>query len=206
MTVAGPDSAARHSRGVALDDAAREAARREIIALFAAGPFHTVGMREAAAHAGLGMATLYKYFGGKESMVVNALRPELEAMTDAMAEGSRTAVGTKARLQAVFAAMTGFALARMDAARAVWLNLPVCIWTADAHDWRTRRQGIVGHILRSGQHDGSVRTDVEDAALATLLLGAADARIEALLSEDAGFDSRREAARLFNDVWPLASA
>ncbi|MCH8490479.1 MAG: TetR/AcrR family transcriptional regulator [Oceanicaulis sp.] len=195
---------AQRAQGRSLDADEREQARTAILGLMSQGPLERLGMRDAAAAAGMSLATLYKYFGGKEALPGAVLAPDLDALVAAMDAGSRTAIGVKARLQAVLVALCDFALSHADAARALWLHLPPSTWDSGDPDWRSQRLRIVSHILRNGQRDGSVRSDLDDAALAQLLLGAADRAIETALA-----DAQAEApagARLFKSLWPLAAA
>jgi|GEM_PF-4482495 len=194
----------QRAQGRSLDAVEREQARTAILGLMSQGPLERLGMREAAAAAGLSLATLYKYFGGKDGLPAAVLAPDLEALVAAMDHASRTAIGVKARLQGVLGALCEFARSHADAARALWLHLPPSTWDAGEPDWRGQRLRIVSHILRNGQRDGSVRADVDDASLAQLMLGAADRSIETALA-----DAEAEApagARLFAHLWPLAAA
>lgn len=195
---------AQRAQGRSLDADAREQARTAILALMSQGPLERLGMREAAAAAGLSLATLYKYFGGKDGLPAAVLAPDLDALVAAMDSASRTAVGAKARLQGAFSALCDFMVSHADAAKALWLHLPPSTWTSGDPDWRAQRLRIVSHILRNGQRDGSVRSDLTDASLAGLLLGAVDRAIETALA-----DPQTEAPsgqHLFASLWPLAAA
>lgn len=195
---------AQRAQGRSLDADEREQARTAILALMSQGPLERLGMREAAAVAGLSLATLYKYFGGKEALPGAVLAPDLEALVATMDAASRTAIGVKARLQGVLGALCDFARSRGDAAKALWLHLPPSTWDAVNPDWRGQRLRIVSHILRNGQRDGSVRCDVNDSSLAQLMLGAADRSIEvALADEDAEAPG---GVGLFSSLWPLVAA
>ncbi len=200
--MAAADKALR-AQGRSLQAEEREQARTAILALMAQGPLERLGMREAAAAAGLSLATLYKYFGGKDGLPAAVLAPDLEALVAAMDAASRTAIGVKARLQGVLDALCEFALSHGDAARALWLHLPPSTWDAGDPDWRGQRLRIVSHILRNGQRDGSVRADVDDTALAHLILGAADRAVETALADPEA--EPPAGARLFKSLWPLAA-
>ncbi|KAA5801624.1 TetR/AcrR family transcriptional regulator [Alkalicaulis satelles] len=184
--------------GLALDEDARERARLSLLALLGSGPLESLGMREAASAAGLGLATLYKYFGPKETLPHAVLAPELAGLIEDMDRASRTAVGVKARLRAVLDAMVHFSEAQPHAASALWRHLPYSLWDEADPDWRAQRQRIVAHIIRNGQHDGSVRKDLDGGALAGLIVGAADAGLAARLSGAPPVD-------LFDALWPLAA-
>jgi AcrR family transcriptional regulator len=193
---------APRAQGRSLDAVEREQSRTAILALMSQGPLERLGMREAAA-AGLSLATLYKYFGGKDGLPAAVLAPDLEVLVAGMDAASRTAIGVKARLEGVLGALCDFALSHADAARALWLHLPPSTWDGADPDWRGQRMRIVSHILRNGQRDGSVRVDLTDASLGQLMLGAADRAIETALA-----DSEAEAPTgpsLFNALWPLAA-
>jgi AcrR family transcriptional regulator len=192
--------------GVALDDRAREAARQALLSLLAEAPVHRIAMRDAARSAGVGLATLYKYFGGKEAMVTAVLEPDLEALVERLSEASRNAVGVKARFKAVLDASFAFVRDQELAARAVILNLPAGVWSDDETEWPARRRAVLTHIFKNGRHDGSVRSDVEPDELAELVFGALDQRVERLLRSGAPLDPARLGASLFSTLWPAVSA
>jgi AcrR family transcriptional regulator len=194
------------SPGVALDDQAREAARLALVALLAEAPVHRIAMREAAKRAGVGLATLYKYFGGKEAMVTAVLGPDLETLVERLSEASRNAVGVKARLRAVLEASFAFARDYEDAARAVLLNLPAGVWAGDDSQWPARRRAVLAHILKNGRHDGSVRADLPVESLADLALGAVDQAVQRHLRSGEPIDPARLGAEAFTLVWPSLSA
>jgi AcrR family transcriptional regulator len=192
--------------GVALDDATREAARCALLAMLAEAPVHRIAMREAARRAGLGLATLYKYFGGKEAMVLAVVEPELDALVAALAQASRREIGVKRRVSAVLDASIRFARDHTHAARAVFLNLPAGVWDEDASAWRSRRQDVLVQILKSGVHDGSVRADLAPETLADIMLGALDRWVETALRKNEPIDPARTGAALFAALWPAVSA
>ena len=194
------------SPGLALDPEARERSRLALLTLLATAPVHKIAMRDAARRAELGLATLYKYFGGKEAMVRAVVDPEMDALIEALDAASRREVGVKARFQAVLRAHLSFVRDRAEAARAVWLNLPAGVWTAEPESWRLRRRAVLAHILTNGVHDRSVRADFAPESLAELVLGALDGVIEASLREAEKIDPGRRAERMFAALWPVVSA
>ena len=192
--------------GVALDDQARESARRALLAMLAEAPVHRIAMREAAKRAGVGLATLYKYFGGKEAMVLAVVGPELDALIEAVGAASRREVGVKARFRAVIKANFVFGRDHEDAARAVLLNLPAGIWADDETGWLQRRRAVMVQILKNGRHDGSVRTDIDAAALADLSFGAVDRALEQALRDGQTLDPAALTERVFATLWPAVNA
>lgn len=198
----GQAAAQKRAPGLALDDAAREHARLALVAMLAEGPVHKLAMREAADRAGLGLATLYKYFGGKEQMVLAVLDPEIDALIEAMAEASRREVGVKARFGATLKAITGFAARHKAASRALWLNLPAGLWSDE--NWRARQRAVFEQIFKSGLRDGSVRDDIAVDQLASHIVGASDRVIERTLHD--GSDPRTQADLLVRSLWPMVSS
>ena len=192
--------------GVALGDDAREQARRVILALLASAPLHKIGMRDAAREAGMGLATLYKYFGGKEALVHNVVAPEASALVDLVEQGSRHQIGVKSRFQAVLEAHFRFVRDHGDGARALWLNLPSSLWNDEADGWRAKRRDILTHVLKNGVHDGSVRDDIWPNDLAGSVLGAVDQHVENALRVGDSPDPRSTGTQLFQTLWPMVCA
>lgn len=192
--------------GVALDDDTREEARRALLAILGKSPVHQIAMRDAARCAGVGLATLYKYFGGKEAMVLAVLAPETSALIEALARASRREVGVKARVRAVLEASAEFVRSHNDAARAIFLNLPAGVWDDEPEGWVQRRRAILAEIFRNGVRDKSVRTDIAPEALALMVMGSCDAALEAGLRSGETIDPAGVSARLFAVLWPAVSA
>ena len=197
---------AERAPGVALDADARERGRLALLAMLAEAPVHRIAMREAARRAGMGLATLYKYFGGKEAMVTAVLDPELDGLVEALALASRREVGVRTRFRAVLEASLAFARDHQDAARAVMLNLPAGVWSDDETSWLARRRTILMQIFKNGHHDGSVRDDVSPEHLADLSFGAVDRAVEQALRSAEPVDPTRLGARLFAVLWPAINA
>lgn len=203
--MANTDRSAR-APGVALNEQARETARRSLVVLLGEGPFHQIAMRDAARRAGLGLATLYKYFGGKDAMVRAVLDPELAHLSNALALASRREVGVKARFKAFLTESVAFARDHEDAARAVLVNLPAGLWAGDSDAWTAQRRAILVQIFQAGLRDGSIRSDIDTTALAHMSLGALDAALTARLAGEEAADPARLSAHLFSALWPAVSS
>lgn len=190
-----------------LSEEARERLREVVIGLFAEGLFHEVGMREIAKRAGVGLATIYKYFGAKEDMVVACLQPDMARLLQALALASRCEVGTKRRTQAYVIAYVRFHLDNPHVADIIDINTPARLWQEAEGGWRTDQLAVLAEIVRHGARDGSVRGDVEPGELVALAAGAMKAFVLRLFEADAdGRDAEVEGERLFAAIWPMICA
>ncbi|MEO1040413.1 MAG: TetR/AcrR family transcriptional regulator [Pseudomonadota bacterium] len=190
-----------------LTDESRERLREVVIDLFAEGLFHEVGMREIAKRAGVGLATIYKYFGAKEDMVVACLEPDMERLLQALALASRCEVGTRRRARAYMIAFVRFHLENPHIADIVHVNTPARLWVETDGGWRTDQLAVYAEILRHGARDGSVRSDVDTDDLVRLTAGAMKEFVLSLLGK--GVEDRdpdAEGEHLFTAVWPMVCA
>lgn len=146
--------------------------RQAVLSQFSRHPFHKVGMRDVAREARCGIAALYRVAGTKEDLLAVCLAADFEARAERLRLASRREVGTRARLRACVGELVRFDLDRPDFARIVRLNTPASL-LQDAAE-HAGAQGLVEEILMRGARDGSVRSDLDPAALASLVCALTD--------------------------------
>ncbi|WBQ08921.1 TetR/AcrR family transcriptional regulator [Hyphomonadaceae bacterium ML37] len=146
--------------------------RQAVLAQFSRHAFHKVGMRDVAREARCGIAALYRFAETKDDLLSLCLVPDFEARAERLRTASRREVGTRARLRACIGELVRFDLDRPDFARIVRLNTPACLLQDAAEN--AGAGGVIEDILTRGARDGSVRTDLEPPALASLVCALAD--------------------------------
>ena len=190
-----------------LSEEARERLRAVVVDLFAEGLFHQVGMREIAKRAGVGLATIYKYFGAKEDMVVACLEPDLERLLQSLALASRCEVGAKRRTRAYLVAFVRFHLENPQLAEIVHLNTPAKLWVETEGGLMRDQRAVLAEILRHGVRETSVRSDISVDEIVDLVAGAMRQFILRVIEDGSNeADPDAEGERLFAAVWPMVSA
>ncbi|MGJ3231261.1 MAG: TetR/AcrR family transcriptional regulator [Oceanicaulis sp.] len=199
-----------HHRGLPDPDLFAQV-RKAAMARFAGAVFHKVGVREIARAAGVGMAKIYEVAETKDALLQACLAPDVEGRRRRLDAASRREVGARARLRASIGEYVAFEAERPDFARIVRLNAPPgVIKSAHCND---AVEAVFTEILRHGQRDGSIRTDLSLEALTELVLGQVDGALHRWALADAE-DPPTKASRLVEHrcellwamIWPAVCA
>jgi len=128
----------------------------------------SVTMSQIAAAAGIGRATLYKYFPDVEAILVAWHDRLITGHLRQLAEARDAATGPAGRLEAV---LTAFALIQYQHHDT---ELPVALLHRGEHVARARQQlrDLVSDLLAAGAQAGVVRTDIAPGELASYCLHA----------------------------------
>jgi AcrR family transcriptional regulator len=157
-----------------------EAHRREVrdaileaaVALVAENGLLSVTMSQIAERAGIGRATLYKYFPDVEAILLDWHERQISGHLEHLAELRDRAGGAVERLQAV---LEGYALIRhgshghQDAELAAFLHRDEHEHVMRAHD---RLHEMIHELLAEGAETGALRDDVAPDELASYCLHA----------------------------------
>jgi len=128
----------------------------------------SVTMSQIAAAAGIGRATLYKYFPDVEAILVAWHDRHITRHLRQLAEARDAATGPADRLEAV---LTAFALIQHQHHDT---ELPVALLHRGEHVARAQQQlrDLVSDLLAAGAQAGVVRTDIAPGELASYCLHA----------------------------------
>jgi AcrR family transcriptional regulator len=128
----------------------------------------SVTMSQIAAAAGIGRATLYKYFPDVEAILVAWHDRHITRHLRQLAEARDAAAGPAGRLEAV---LTAFALIQHQHHDT---ELPVALLHRGEHVARAQQQlrDLVSDLLAAGAQAGVVRTDIAPGELASYCLHA----------------------------------
>ena len=129
----------------------------------------TVSLELVAQAAGVGVATLYRHFPTRETLVQAVYRSELDALA---ADADQLLAGHKA-LDALRVLMDRYArfVAAKHAMRDA-LRIALTSPTAATPETRVRVRAVVGRFMAAGAADGTIRTDVEPDDVTLALAGA----------------------------------
>lgn len=183
-----------------------EKLRGTVIKLFAAGDFESVGMRDIAKQAGVGPATIYKYFGSKDELIFACIQPEMQALGQRLLEVSAAHRDgpTRDRFYAFAEVFIGFYVDHRQIGEIVYLTIPTRNWVENLKFIQTQQIGTGVEILRDGQQRGEVRSDASPELLIALLSGAVHRyMMHMLLEEPDGRTGREHAEMLFRLFWPM---
>ncbi|NUP46370.1 MAG: TetR/AcrR family transcriptional regulator [Catenulispora sp.] len=151
---------------------AHRAAVREAILQTAAALAHehgltSVTMSQIATEAGIGRATLYKYFPDVESILLAWHEQQINMHLQQLTEVRDHTEGPDRQLEAVLTAYAGNAFGRHDADLGALLHRGGHLAAAQKH-----LHDLITELVAAGAQNGSLRDDVAPAELASYCLHA----------------------------------
>lgn len=155
----------------------REAVERAAAELVRESGLRAVTMSQVAARAGIGRATLYKYFDGVEEILLAGHERHVAAHLAELADLARRPVDVERRLRAVcehYARICHHRAAHGDPELSALVHRPDRIDPA-----RRRLAELFTELVAQAQRAGAARTDVPAAELATYLVHALGAAADA---------------------------
>jgi AcrR family transcriptional regulator len=185
-----------------------ERLRETVIELFAAGSFDAVGMRAIASQAGVGPATIYKYFGTKEELIFACIQPEITELGRRLVVASQTCseAHTRERFGRFADTLIGFYIEHRQVGEIVYLTISARNWIENTRFIQTQQLGVGAEILRQGQARGEVRGDVPPELLVELLAGAVHRYMMRLMLTPGEHDPLAHSRRLQTIFWPMLQA
>lgn len=183
-----------------------EKLRKTVIELFAEGLFHQIGLREIAKRAGVGLQTIYKYFGNKDELIIAAIEQDLDELTLRMSEAAQQSAGLSVKQQfyAVGHEFFDFYLSNRHIALIVFMNVPHRYWVVNPKFIQNDQLVIMENIVRAGQQSGEVRNDCDANLLVQMVAGAINRLMVNILNVDAMPQNGDDANQLSaNILWPM---
>lgn len=182
----------------------REALRLVIIDLFSQALFHDVGLREICARAGVTPRTVYRHFGAKDDLLLAAITPDLERLSDSVEKAIEINGNFEDRGLAAIRAYTSFYLGNIPVARIVFLNIPAAYFVAAPRFVQERQLGALHNLFEEGRKAGVVRNDapVEDQVEACAAI-AMRAMHRVLMTEESAIDPETVTRRIWRMARPM---
>ena len=185
---------------------ALERLRTTVIELFAEGLFHQIGMREIASRAGVGLQTIYKYFGNKDELIIAAIEQDLQQLTQLMKEAAERTKQQPAqqRFYAIGQEFFSFYLDNRHIAHIVFMNVPHKYWVTDPKFIQNEQLAITESIILNGQQQGQIRNDCDAGLLVQMVAGATNRFMVNILNSERMPQTGTAANELSASIlWPM---
>ena len=142
-----------------------------ILEVFSESDFHAVGIRDIAQKAGVSFATIYKHYGNKEHLVFaerdyggvnfhHIIIDHLQGMAD-----------LKEKLRKIFWLQLEYYERHSDFAKIIFMTLPMKTWMSDESFEQHRMFNLLMDVLRQGQEEGVLNSNVDTRILLDFMLG-----------------------------------
>ena len=186
-----------------------ERLRITVIELFAEGMFHHVGLREIAKRAGVGLQTIYKYFGTKDELIVAAIEQDLATLTQRMTAAAENSNHTTTREKFFDLGFQyfDFYLSNRHIAQIVFMNIPHRYWVTNPDFIQNEQLVVMEQVIREGQQNGELRNDCEAALLVQMVAGASSRLMINILNSAELPQNGEQANQLSSQMlWPMLRA
>lgn len=134
-----------------------EKLRTSIIALFANGQYHEVGIRSICVRAGVSPQTVYKYYGEKEQLLLACMERDLAGLLSACQQAAERAGTPFAALKNLSEAYFEFLNDNPLIARIIYLNMPAIYWSNRSSPSRETLAEFIRSLFQQGIDCGELR-------------------------------------------------
>lgn len=183
-----------------------ERLRQTVIELFSEGLFHQVGLREIAKRAGVGLQTIYKYFGSKDDLIIAAIERDMHYLTAILVDAGEKSqdLSAKESFEVFGKLFFDFYFEKIHVAQIVFMNVPNRYWVIHPEFVQNKQLEIMARIIIKGQKSGEIRDDVEASLLVQIIAGAIGRYMVNVLNSDSIPKSgKRAAEETFKILWPM---
>ena len=190
-----------------LSDEKRELIRQVILELFAEQDFGSVGVREICATARITPNTLYKHFGTKEELLIEAVAPDLTRLDEAMEKELAKKTSVFARTEGCTREYFKFYFENVSVARVVFLTIPSAYFVSETRFIQHRQIKVLRSLMMEGRQSGIIRSDVPTLLLIEVITASLMRVMFRLLRADEPLpDPKRQAQKMQALLEPFFAA
>lgn len=144
---------------------------KAVLEVFSNSDFHRSSIRDIAALAGVSFTTIYKHYGSKEHLVFAFVDIWMGKLTDRIVDHLQGIENLKEKLRKVFWLQLDYYERHEGLGRIVFMTLPMKTWMSDASFAQPRMMSLMIDVLRQGQKEGVLNSQVRAAVLLDFLMG-----------------------------------
>jgi AcrR family transcriptional regulator len=142
-----------------------------VLEVFSNYDFHRASIRDIADKAGVSFTTIYKHYGSKERLVFAFVDVWMGKLTDRIVDHLQGIEDLKEKLRKVFWLQLDYYERHPGLGRIVFMTLPMKTWMADETFAQPRMMNLMITVLRQGQREGILTSDVRAGTLLDFLMG-----------------------------------
>ncbi|KAB2891873.1 MAG: TetR/AcrR family transcriptional regulator [Desulfobulbaceae bacterium] len=144
---------------------------KAVLEVFSNSDFHKASIRDIASRAGVSFTTIYKHFGSKERLVFAFVDIWMGKLTDRIVDHLQGIENLKEKLRKVFWLQLDYYERHQGLGKIVFMTLPMKTWMADETFNQRRMMDLLISVLRQGQEEGVLNSDVRAGTLLDFLMG-----------------------------------
>lgn len=144
---------------------------KAVLEVFSNSDFHKASIRDIASRAGVSFTTIYKHFGSKERLVFAFVDIWMGKLTDRIVDHLQGIENLKEKLRKVFWLQLDYYERHQGLGKIVFMTLPMKTWMADETFNQRRMMDLLISVLRQGQEEGVLNSEVRAGTLLDFLMG-----------------------------------
>jgi AcrR family transcriptional regulator len=144
---------------------------KAVLEVFSNSDFHKASIRDIASRAGVSFTTIYKHFGSKERLVFAFVDIWMGKLTDRIVDHLQGIENLKEKLRKVFWLQLDYYERHQGLGKIVFMTLPMKTWMADETFNQRRMMNLLIGVLRQGQEEGVLNSEVRAGTLLDFLMG-----------------------------------
>lgn len=188
-----------------MDNKTRERIEAAVLALFSEQEYHRVKLIDVATMGRVSLQTIYKYYGGKETLLFSSLDSWLSELAKRMIDHLSGIENYKDRLRKVFWVMLDYFENNPRVAQIIMSSVYLNTWRRDDTFRQPELMSIFMKVLGEGRQQGIFREDVDEKDLLDLFLGVATRKISMWLVRGQSEPLTEKAPVLFDMIWVAMS-
>jgi len=179
-----------------------EAAVSEV---FSESDFHKANIRTVAKKAGVSFSTIYGYYGSKEGLVFAFVDEWMGKLTDRIIDHLQGIEDLKEKLRKVFWLQLDYYEKNQELGKILFMTMPMKTWMADKTFQQKKMINLFLEVLRQGQKEGVLNSDVRAGVLLDFILGTVQRSFFMWVSRGQKEGLSSQANILFEMVWRAIS-
>jgi AcrR family transcriptional regulator len=144
---------------------------RAVLEVFSHSDFHKASIRDIAEKAGVSFTTIYKHYGSKERLVFAFVDVWMGKLTDRIVDHLHGIEDLKEKLRKMFWLQLDYYERHEGLGRIVFMTLPMKTWMADETFEQRRMMSLLINVLREGQKEGVLISEVRAGTLLDFIMG-----------------------------------
>ncbi|MGE0087188.1 MAG: TetR/AcrR family transcriptional regulator [Desulfococcaceae bacterium] len=142
-----------------------------VLEIFSNSDFHKASIRDVAKKAGVSFSTIYNHFGSKERLVFAFVDIWMGKLTDRVVDHLQGIEDLKEKLRKVFWLQVDYYERHPGLGRILFMTLPMQTWMVDETFRQRKMIDLLVNVLRQGQQEGILRSDVRAGTLLDFIMG-----------------------------------
>ncbi len=144
---------------------------KAVLEVFSHSDFHRASIRDIAEKAGVSFTTIYKHYGSKERLVFAFVDVWMGKLTDRIVDHLHGIEDLKEKLRKMFWLQLDYYERHEGLGRIVFMTLPMKTWMADETFEQHRMMDLLINVLREGQREGVLNSEVRAGTLLDFIMG-----------------------------------